>query len=76
MKSYKELADLLTGARTEAYRSKRQSVGFGVVGGVFVAFAGCLITGSAWWFVAPICGFFCAWRIAMGHWPFFQKPKD
>lgn len=65
MKPYKELADLLTGVKTEAYRSKRQSIGFGVVGGFLIAFVGCILTGSAWWFLAPIFGFFCAWYIVM-----------
>ena len=76
MKPYKELGDLLSGAKTEAYRSKRQSIGFGVTVGFFIAFVGCLMTGSAWWFLAPFLGFFCVWRMVMGHWPFFQKHRD
>lgn len=76
MKSYKELAELLTGSRTENYQSKRQSIGFGVVGGFFIAFVGCMLTRSVWWFLVPIFGFFGAWRMVMGHWPLFQKRKD
>lgn len=65
MKSYKELAERLTGSRTEKYRSQRQSIGFGVVGGFFIAFVGCMLTGSAWWFLAPIFGFLIAWYLVM-----------
>ena len=64
---------ILLQSTDESHWVNRRAVGIGVFVGFFVAFAGYLLTGSGWWFVAPIVGFAIAWRLVFGRWPFIDR---
>ncbi len=68
-------AELLQGAARDALRARRQAVGWGVASGFFAALVGYSLTGSSWWLLSPWVGFALAWRLVMGHWPFFGPAR-
>ena len=64
------LLELLSQSGDEPQWANRRAVGLGVFVGFLAAIIGCLLTGTGWWFIAPVIGFALAWRIVHGRWPF------
>lgn len=74
--SIKEIAAALVRTPGPELRLRKQILGLGIAGGLFLGFVGYILTGSAWWFVSPLVGTAIAWRFLFGRWPFTGRDAD